>query len=125
MKTLTMVLLFAVGVSSATAQVRDKCHEPSEHTVIEQCGWEKFDRTEAELNTTYKRLYGELKSRNDELQRLVTAQKAWLQYRQKTCEFWSSRVQFLAPYCWVKLTQTRIEEIVHMYECETEGGGKC
>jgi hypothetical protein len=34
-------------------------------------------------------------------------------------------VKFNVPYCMVKLTQTRIEEIVHMYECESEGGGKC
>lgn len=125
MKTLMLPLFLAVGVSSSIAQSRDKCHEPSEHTVIEQCGWEKFERTEAELNTTYKRLYAELKARNDELRRLVTAQKAWLQYRQLTCEFWDSRVKFNVPYCMDALTQTRIREIAHMYECETEGGGKC
>ena len=125
MRALAVVLLFVVGAPTAMAQVRDKCYEPSEYAVIEQCGWEKFERAEAELNSTYKLLYGKLKSRNDELQRLVTAQKGWLQYRQKTCDFWISRVQFQAPYCMVKLTQARIEEIVHMYECETEGGGKC
>ena len=120
-----LAFLLVVGASSAMAQLRDKCHEPSEHTVIEQCGWERFDQTEAELNTTYKRLYAELKERKDELRRLVSAQKSWLQYRQLTCEFWDSRVKFNVPYCMIKLTQNRIDEIVHMYECESEGGGKC
>ena len=110
---------------AALAQPRDKCDAPSKYAVIEQCGRQEVDKLDAKLNASPRDLTAALKGKTADLQQLVVAQRAWLQYREKTCGFGGARVQFNVPWCFANITQKRIEELAHMAECEREGGGKC
>ena len=117
-------LLSAAG-AAALAQPRDKCDAPSEYPVFEQCGRQEVDKLDAKLNASPRDLTAALKGKTADLQQLVVAQRAWLQYREKTCGFGGARVQFNVPWCFANITQKRVDELTHMAECEREGGGKC
>jgi uncharacterized protein YecT (DUF1311 family) len=118
-------MLLTLCALSAFGQVRDKCDAASEYAVIEQCGWAESDKLGSQLDLAYKQLYAELERKSADLGALVAAQKAWLQYRDLSCGFWSSRVQYQVPWCLANLTAKRVEELTHMLDCERDGGGKC
>lgn len=122
---LTFAAVLAAACASAQTTTRDKCDAPSEYSVIEQCGWEENDRLEAQLKGSYAVLVAVLKSKRTDSQNLASSQKAWLMYRDKSCSFWGNRVQYQVPWCRANLTGARIKELIHMRECEQEGGGKC
>ncbi len=123
--TFSLVAVLAAACASAQTTSRDKCDAPSEYNVIEQCGWAENDKLESQLRASYASVVAVLKPKPVDLLKLARSQKAWMTYREESCGLWATRVQYQVPWCRVTLTSARIKELVHVRECEQEGGGKC
>jgi len=120
-----LAALLPAVVALAQAPRPDDCEAPSEYKVIEQCGWAESEKLEVQLNTEYGKLMSVVRIKRTDVVDMGRSQKAWLAYRDASCAYWSSRVRYQVPWCRVELTRARIKQLLHMRECEQEGGGKC
>ena len=103
----------------------DPCPNATTTREIERCVGDYLKKTDAELNTVYKRIAGGLTARDRA--NLIATQRAWLKYRDLNCN--AQRVfngggGSLGPtnqaFCLRDLTHDRITELIRIYE--TEGG---
>jgi uncharacterized protein YecT (DUF1311 family) len=120
-----LVVLWMGSFAAAAAPLSPKCDAPSEYAVIEQCGWEENDRTEAEQKAALGRLMAAVGKSRSEVTKLRQSQAAWVSYRNTSCAFWSQRVRYQVPWCRANLNKLRAVELTRMAECQEEGGGKC
>lgn len=121
----SLTAFLATVCASAQTSSHDKCAAPSEHNVIEQCGWAENDKLEAQLKASYAALVAVLRPKPTDSLKLAKSQTAWVTYRDESCGLWRERAQHQVPWCRVNLTSARIKELVHIRECGQEGGSKC
>lgn len=95
------------------------------YLAIARCGDSRFGKSEGELNDIYKRLTVALKDDPPRRRLIIESQRAWLVYREKSCEFWHGVLSYEVGGCKAAITDNRIEELKHMYGCYVEGGNEC
>jgi len=91
------------------------CENPQDQLQINRCAGLSYERADKKLNQLYRQLLPKLSSARR--QKLITAQQAWVKFRDTSCEFEESAYEggSIAPtivaVCWEKLTLQRTQEI--------------
>ncbi|KQZ13404.1 MULTISPECIES: lysozyme inhibitor LprI family protein [unclassified Mesorhizobium] len=131
MRTLLFALpaLALMALSSTAARAED-CTEAPDQMSANECADKAYQASDAELNKLYKQIEGRLKDDADTRKLLVTAQKAWIGFRDAECDFSSSGVAEGSAYpatvsmCLDGITQGRIDTFRGYLDCE-EGDMSC
>ncbi len=114
---LRITLLLAAFYTSAFA-FDDNCEGTSGSTYVEACLLSKStDEMDKQLNAKYQqiiKMYKESKS-TEEVKLLVEAQRAWIRYRDKVCEFEDHAFGGINSISWARckarITETRLKEL--------------
>ena len=116
--------------ASGTAQAADDCANTQDQTTMDVCASDAFKKSDKQLNDVYKQIGTRLKDDADKTKLLVTAQRAWVAFRDAECAFSSSGVTGASVYpmihsiCLDGLTQTRTKDLQVYLACE-EGDMSC
>lgn len=106
------------------------CANASDQATMNQCAGQDFKAADKELNAVYQQITGRLKDNPDGKKLLVSAQRAWLGFRDAECKFSSSGVTGGSVYPWVYsscltgVTKVRVEALKQYLKCE-EGDMSC
>jgi uncharacterized protein YecT (DUF1311 family) len=101
-----------------------------DQTTMDACASEAFKKSDKQLNELYKQISTRLKDDADKSKLLVTAQRAWVTFRDAECAFSASGVAEGSAYpmihsmCLDGLTQTRTKDLQTYLACE-EGDLSC
>ncbi len=117
--------LFAANTNAIAADDPCKEGEKGSYRSYAECGQNKFEKSESELNKVYKNLISALQDDPERKTLTIKSQRAWLLYRKGSCEFWSGLLTYHMPWCLITITDQRTAELTHMYLCLTEGGNEC
>ncbi|MFZ5671918.1 MAG: lysozyme inhibitor LprI family protein [Pseudomonadota bacterium] len=125
-------LAAALTVSaSAPAAQADACDNATGGQAgLDQCYDQLFKKSDAELNKLYKQIEVRLKGDAATTKLLVTAQRAWVAFRDAECNFQSAGAQggsvgpMIYSICLDGLTQSRIKDFQGYLKCE-EGDTSC
>ncbi|WP_254564690.1 lysozyme inhibitor LprI family protein [Oscillatoria sp. HE19RPO] len=99
----------------AVAQPRLNCNNPQSQSEMNACAGQRWQATDRELNQIYQGLIPQLS--NSRRQKLVTAQRAWITFRDSECAFYSSFAEggsmqpMLYSGCLANLTEIRNSEL--------------
>jgi uncharacterized protein YecT (DUF1311 family) len=91
------------------------CQNAQTQLDMNMCADLSYERANKKLNQLYQQLLPKLSGARR--QKLITAQQAWIKFRNTSCEFESSAYQggsivpTILAGCWEKLTLERTEEI--------------
>jgi uncharacterized protein YecT (DUF1311 family) len=97
---------------------------------LNDCYGSAYKESDAQLNALYKQITGRLRDDTATTQLLVTAQRAWIAFRDAECAFSASRVSGGSAYgmiqaiCLDRLTNKRIEDFKRYLRCQ-EGDMDC
>jgi uncharacterized protein YecT (DUF1311 family) len=118
----TAVILFFVGfmlLTATEAQRRTLLKQPCENSgtqaAASACAHREYQAANAELNKAYNHLSTKLDV--DERARLKEAELAWIQYRDKNCEYESSFYlggtmrPMIESFCLARVTKARMAEL--------------
>jgi uncharacterized protein YecT (DUF1311 family) len=126
-----MILGTALALLIAgTAKAADDCDNASDQTTMDVCASEAFKKSDKQLNDLYKQIGTRLKDDAGKTKLLVTAQRAWVTFRDAECAFSASGVTGASVYpmihsmCLDGLTQTRTKDLQTYLACE-EGDLSC
>ena len=106
------------------------CANASDQATMNQCAGQDFKAADKELNAVYQQITGRLKDNPDGKKLLVSAQRAWVGFRDAECKFSSSTVTGGSVYPWVYsscltgVTKVRAETLKRYLKCE-EGDMSC
>lgn len=124
----TFVLLIAMLFPSSARAV--DCADAGDQSTMNQCADGAFKKSDAELNTLYKRIVQRLKDDAETLKLLVAAQRAWVGFRDAECTFqtadWAGGSAYPMFYaeCANALTKKRVDDFKTYLAC-AEGDGGC
>jgi uncharacterized protein YecT (DUF1311 family) len=125
--TLTTATLLSLGIatrtiSSTTPNTTDiqiaqnpNCNNPQTQTAMNACSAIAYQNADKKLNQIYKQLMPQLSASRK--QKLVTAQQAWIKFRDASCVFERSEVEggSMAPMvyndCLTTFTEQRIKDL--------------
>lgn len=125
---LMFVALFASVPAAFSAESCDKAD--SSQSDLNQCYGKAYKESDTQLNALYKQITTRLKDDATTTKLLVTAQKAWVGFRDAECNFSTSRSADGSVYpmvqaiCLDGLTTKRIEDLKSYLKCE-EGDMSC
>ena len=100
---------------SAVAQPRLNCNNPQSQAEMNACEGQRWQTSDRQLNQIYQALIPQLS--NSRRQQLVTAQRAWITFRDSECSFYSSFAEggsmqpMLRSGCLANLTDIRNGEL--------------
>ncbi|MFK8400394.1 lysozyme inhibitor LprI family protein [Pseudomonas sp. BGr12] len=130
MKFLSLPLLLSTSLLAfaAAAQAADDCADAQNQAEINACTGAAYKASDKRLND----LYGQYRQRLDAGQRkaLTAAQKAWLNYRDLSCQFETAGAKGGSGYpmaysnCLKAMTDNRIKELQALSDCQ-EGDFNC
>ncbi|MBD9634472.1 lysozyme inhibitor LprI family protein [Pseudomonas sp. PDM19] len=130
MKSLSFLLLLPASqlVFSAAAQAAADCADAQTQAEINACTGAAYKASDKRLND----LYGQYRQRLDAGQKkaLTAAQKAWLNYRDLSCQFETAGAKGGSGYpmaynnCLKVMTDNRIKELQVLSDCQ-EGDFNC
>lgn len=106
------------------------CANASDQATMNQCAGQDFKAADKELNAVYQQITGRLKDNPDGKKLLVTAQRAWVGFRDAECKFSASGVTGGSVYpliysnCLTGVTKVRVEALKEYLKCE-EGDMSC
>lgn len=119
-----------IGFVATPAYAEQNCGDLTDQTAMNVCAQKAFEKSDGELNKLYKQIETRLKDDADTTKLLVTAQRAWVAFRDGECSFSSSMVAqgtvypFVQNSCLDGLTQNRIKDLNSYLSCE-EGDMSC
>jgi uncharacterized protein YecT (DUF1311 family) len=101
--------------NSPPAPLPAECSNPTNQATMNRCAQAEYAQVDAELNQRYQAVRSNLSA--DQQDRLVTAGRAWIEFRDANCEF--VQMQFeggsIQPMvylgCLTQLSQDRIDEL--------------
>ena len=117
----------ALGGSPARSQ---DCAAATSQTALNGCAGEAYAAADRHLNDLYRDLTGRLGGDDARLQRLISAQRAWIAFRDRECAFVASAVAggsaeaMVLAQCLRAETERRIEAFGSYANCE-EGDLAC
>lgn len=123
-------LLSLLPLLAATGVQADDCANASNQGTLNACAATQYKQTDAQLNTLYQQINGQLKDNPQGKKRLLSAQRAWLAFRDAECTFAASGVEGGSVYpmihnqCLADLTQKRVETFKSYLDCQ-EGDLSC
>lgn len=121
---------FLALAATSAARAVDDCSNASNQAAMTECADKSLIASDAELNTLYKQLQGRLKDDQATSKLLVSAQRAWVAFRDAECEFSSSGVAQGSIYpmtvlqCRDGMTEKRIKDFQNYLKCD-EGDTSC
>ncbi|WP_202743949.1 lysozyme inhibitor LprI family protein [Acinetobacter calcoaceticus] len=124
----SLIVLSSLTCSISFAGI-EKCSNLPNQSALNNCSSNVLNSANQKINTVYANYMKEL-SPTEKLQ-LKDAQRAWIQYKEKDCQFQSSPVlkgslyPFVHNACLVKKTETRIKELQDMQECRSGNEPGC
>lgn len=120
-------IFLVLGGSSALAL---DCSSLQTQTDMTICAVDQYNKADAELNTAYKEIMRRLKSEPDTAKLLVTAEKAWMAFRDAECEFANTGTvggsihPMMVAQCREAITRKRVDDLKVYLDCE-EGDLSC
>ncbi|QRK82693.1 lysozyme inhibitor LprI family protein [Pseudomonas granadensis] len=106
------------------------CAKANDQATMNQCAGQDFKAADKELNTVYQQITARLKDNPDGKKLLISAQRAWIGFRDTECKFSASGVAGGSVYpliyrnCMTSMTKTRVEALKQYLRCE-EGDMSC
>ncbi|WP_395593739.1 lysozyme inhibitor LprI family protein [Pseudomonas sp. B26140] len=106
------------------------CANAGDQATMNQCAGQDYKAADKELNAVYQQITGRLKDNPDGKKLLVSAQRAWIGFRDAECKFSSSGVTGGSVYpliysnCMTAVTKVRVEVLKQYLKCE-EGDMSC
>lgn len=127
------VLVAGAGALAEETEPKIDCENASSTVEMNYCGEQEYLKADAELNRVYQEIVKGIDSQDDvEADRrktwkdtLKTAQKAWIDFKDKDCgeliylEWYGGTGAASASYgCLIQKTETRIKELKERYEVQ-------
>ncbi|MFJ5286217.1 lysozyme inhibitor LprI family protein [Pseudomonas sp. NPDC088429] len=106
------------------------CANASDQATMNQCAGQDFKAADKELNAVSQQITGRLKDNPEGKKLLVSAQRAWVGFRDAECKFSASGVAGGSVYpliysnCLTSVTKVRVEALKEYLKCE-EGDMSC
>ena len=122
-------LLFSLAVA-AHAHAQANCANASDQAATNACADRAYRKSDAELNRAYEVITARLRDNRPVADKLVSAQRAWIAYRDAECGFSSAGAEGGSVYpmvvstCLDDLTKLRTESLKGYLSCE-EGDLAC
>jgi uncharacterized protein YecT (DUF1311 family) len=123
------ILQFIAAVPLSIAHAED-CRNAMTQSELNDCAYEAYRKSDAELNALYKQITSRLKDDPKQAQLLVTAQRAWIAFRDAECAFVTSPSTGGSVYpmvlsnCRERLTRARLNDLRSYLHCR-EGDSDC
>jgi len=115
MKIILIIFLFALNFNSFAA---DECEGPEGSSYVEGCRLKQsIGEMDKKLNVQYQKIIKMYKKDNatETVKLLVEAQRAWIQYRDKVCEFenvaYGGANSISWGRCKARITESRLNEL--------------
>jgi len=127
---LRLLLALTPFLFTPLAHAAVDCANASDQATMNQCAGQDFKAADKELNTVYQQITARLKDNPEGKKLLVSAQRAWIGFRDAECKFSSSGVTGGSVYPWVYsscltgVTKVRVEALKQYLKCE-EGDMSC
>ncbi len=108
----------------------EDCGAAQTQTAMNECANDAYVKADAALNAAYAQIAARLRTEPAVAQRLVTAQKAWIAFRDGECAFEASVTEggsihpFIVSQCLEGVTRRRTEELRAFLRCQ-EGDLGC
>jgi uncharacterized protein YecT (DUF1311 family) len=119
------VLLLTMLCLTPAAGAKDGCEGETQYE-MNMCAGEKFEKANKAMNERYSELMKRLDRENRD--KLRQAQRAWVSYRDKVCEFEANGLGSVRPTifagCLTMLTEGHIKYLDSQLTCE-EGDLSC
>lgn len=125
---LTLIILFTTVPAALSAESCDKPN--SSQANLNECYSNNYKHSDTQLNALYRQITARLKDDAQTTKLLVTAQKAWVAFRDAECNFSTSGsadgsvYPMMQSICLNGLTASRIEDLKSYLKCE-EGDMSC
>lgn len=124
-----VILALAMGLASTSPAMADDCAKVDQ-AALKECMEAAFKKAEEELKILYRQIEQRLKDDAGRKEQFVTAQRAWLFFRDLECEFSASGVAGGTIYpmvfssCALQLTHQRSKDFKTYLNCK-EGDTSC
>jgi uncharacterized protein YecT (DUF1311 family) len=123
------VLLFAAVIPLSIAHA-ENCQNAVKQDEMNDCAYEAYKRSDAELNALYKQIMSRTKDDSNTAALLIKAQRAWMAFRDAECTFMTSgsvggSVHPMAlSSCLERLSRARVMDLKWYLHC-SEGDSAC
>lgn len=90
-----------------------QCREDGSMLEMRKCAQDKYVKADKDLNQTYQRLMANLNNDSARKQRLISAQRSWIEFRDKSCNYEASEAlggsleSLLLTQCLTRVTEQR------------------
>jgi uncharacterized protein YecT (DUF1311 family) len=124
------ILIAAFTLASLSAAHAANCDNATDQATLNACADKALKASDAELNATYRKITHRLTGEPGTTKQLVTAQRAWIAFRDAQCAFESSGTSGGSAYpmvhamCLDDLTRDRTAALKELLSCE-EGDTSC
>lgn len=124
------VLFILLCVMAAAPAAAQDCAGAEDQASMDECAGREFKAADAALNRAYKSITRRLADDEDTRKLFVTAQKAWIEFRDAECNFSTNAASggsihaMLVTSCLTALTKKRTEDFGRYLNCE-EGDLSC
>ena len=126
----TIALACVIGTAAIPSAWADDCDSVSTQGGLNICAGRAFETADAELNTAYGQLVARLAGQPDIRKLLAAAERSWVAFRDRECDFMASGVQggsvqpMIYSMCLTSLTKARLQDLRGYLTCK-EGDLSC
>lgn len=130
MRLSTLLLAGSCLVASSFTVAGDTCASATTQAELNECSAQAYQAADDELNGAYQALIGRLNNNQPSREKLRTAQRKWISFRDAECAFESSAVEggsaqpMVRNLCLAAMTEARTEQLREHNECQ-EGDLSC
>jgi uncharacterized protein YecT (DUF1311 family) len=125
-----VILLSAAVLTVLSSAHAEDCQNAVSQREMNNCANAAYDKSDAELNAVYKQVTSRLKGDAKQASLLVTAQRAWIAFRDAECDFVSSPTTggsintMVQANCRDRVTSARVNDLKSYLQC-AEGDADC
>ncbi|WP_409318944.1 lysozyme inhibitor LprI family protein [Pseudomonas sp. KCJK9016] len=125
-----LLLALTSFLFTSIAHAAVDCANASDQSTMNQCAGQEYKVADKELNVVYQQITARLKDNAEGKKLLVSAQRAWIGFRDAECTFSASGVAGGSVYpliysnCMTSVTKVRTEALKQYLKCE-EGDLSC
>ena len=125
-----LLLALTPFLFTSVAHAAVDCANASDQATMNQCAGQEYKAADKELNAVYQQITARLKDNAEGKKLLVSAQRAWIGFRDAECNFSASGVAGGSVYpliysnCVTSVTKVRTEALKQYLKCE-EGDLSC
>ncbi|WP_423203967.1 lysozyme inhibitor LprI family protein [Pseudomonas kribbensis] len=125
-----LLLALTPFLFTSIAHAAVDCANASDQATMNQCAGQEYKAADKELNAVYQQITARLKDNAEGKKLLISAQRAWIGFRDAECNFSASGVAGGSVYpliysnCLTSVTKVRTEALKQYLKCE-EGDLSC